>query len=161
MLFSGSGLGVIYFASIVMIAQYFNTKRGLASGLAYCGSGVGGFIFAPLIEFLIRKYSWKGAVWIVSGIVLNCVPIGAILRPLKKEECKDSTVSHYDSSQIDKTSCQILQSLGRLILAMLGQLKLFKKPLFIIYGMSCFLCTVGNVFCCTFLSDLLYIRYTI
>jgi MFS family permease len=132
-LFSGSGLGVIYFASIVMIGRYFSKKRGLALGLAYCGSGVGGFLFAPLMEFLIAEYSWQGAVWVVSAIVLNCVPLGALLKPL-------NTLKHDEtpgqSNTQNQSECSFIQEA-------LNELKLFKTSCFIIYGASCFLCAIG------------------
>jgi MFS family permease len=35
----GFGLGAMYLPSVVIVSQYFEMKRGLATGLAGCGSG--------------------------------------------------------------------------------------------------------------------------
>ncbi|CAD5122320.1 DgyrCDS10761 [Dimorphilus gyrociliatus] len=66
-----------------MVGLYFNKRRALATGIAMCGSGIGGFIFSPLSEFLIELYGWKGTSLIMSGILLNGVIFGGMLRPLK------------------------------------------------------------------------------
>lgn len=35
--------------------------------------------------FQIEIYSWKGALIVIAGIVLNCVVFGALFRPLEYE----------------------------------------------------------------------------
>lgn len=52
------------------------------SGIAVAGSGLGTFIFAPLIDYFIKEYGWRGTLLILSGIVLNCAIFGALFRPL-------------------------------------------------------------------------------
>jgi MFS family permease len=131
-------LGVIYLASIVMIGRYFSKKRGLASGLAYCGSGVGGFLFAPLMESLIAEYTWQGAVWVVSAIVLNCVPLEALLKHLNTLENDEKPGQTESSNNPNQSECSFIQEA-------LNELKLFKTPCFIIYGASCFLYAIGRV----------------
>lgn len=51
-------------------------------GIAVAGSGLGTFIFAPLIAFFIQEYGWRGTLLVLSGIVLNCAIFGALFRPL-------------------------------------------------------------------------------
>ena len=46
---------------------YFEKKRAIATGLAVCGSGIGTFIFAPLCNYLVEEYTWKGATLILAG----------------------------------------------------------------------------------------------
>ena len=46
------------------------------------GSGIGNCIFAPLIEYLIYTYGWRGAILILGAIMLQMVTCGALLRPL-------------------------------------------------------------------------------
>lgn len=48
-----------------------------------CGSGFGTFIFAPLTEYLIKHFGWRGALLIIAAIVLNCTLFGALFRPLQ------------------------------------------------------------------------------
>ncbi|KAK3091005.1 hypothetical protein FSP39_016401 [Pinctada imbricata] len=41
-----------------------------------------GIIFAPLLEYLISTYGWRGAILILSGIVANTIVCAAVFRPL-------------------------------------------------------------------------------
>ncbi|KAK3601159.1 hypothetical protein CHS0354_019158 [Potamilus streckersoni] len=77
------GFGFVYLPAIVMVGQYFEKRRALATGIAVCGSGFGGFVFAPLCEYLLFEYGWKGAMWIISGIILNGVVFASLFRPLE------------------------------------------------------------------------------
>lgn len=86
----GVGFGMIYLPAIVCVGYYFETKRSLATGIAVCGSGVGTFAFAPLATKLLEEFDWKGANLILAGLILNCVAMGALMRPL--EYPKESTV---------------------------------------------------------------------
>lgn len=52
------------------------------------GSGIGTFIMAPVTERLIDAYSWRGAVVVIGGIMLNLVVCGALFRPLVSYELR-------------------------------------------------------------------------
>lgn len=79
---TGFGFGLIYLPAIVSVTMYFERLRSLATGIAVCGSGLGTFIFAPLIEVLISKYGWQGSLLVISGIVFICAIFGAMFKPL-------------------------------------------------------------------------------
>ena len=51
-------------------------------GIAVAGTGIGTFVFAPLTEYLIFTYTWRGATLIIGGIMFNITAAGAIFRPL-------------------------------------------------------------------------------
>lgn len=78
----GIGLGLIYLPSIVIVSYYFEKKRAFATGIAVCGSGIGTFVFAPLINYLLSIYTWKQTMLIISGITLQCVVFGSLFRSL-------------------------------------------------------------------------------
>ncbi|XP_064618464.1 monocarboxylate transporter 12-B-like [Liolophura sinensis] len=80
---AGFGFGLMYLPAIVMVGYYFEAKRAFATGVAVCGSGIGLFMFAPLTELLVKEFSWKGALWIISALVLHGVVCGAAYRPLR------------------------------------------------------------------------------
>jgi len=52
----------MYLPSIVMVGFYFDKKRAMATGIAVCGSGIGTFVLAPIITFLVSEYGWKVSV---------------------------------------------------------------------------------------------------
>ena len=45
-----------------MVGFYFDKKRALATGIAVCGSGIGTFVLAPIINFFVSEYGWKVSV---------------------------------------------------------------------------------------------------
>lgn len=73
----------MYLPSIVSVTCYFEKKRAFATGIAVCGSGMGTFALAPLTEYLVESYGWKGAMMIIAGLVLNCAVFGGLFRPLE------------------------------------------------------------------------------
>ena len=58
----GLGLGAMYLPSVVIVSQYFEKKRGLATGLAGCGSGIGSMALPPLINWALSLHGWQGMV---------------------------------------------------------------------------------------------------
>ncbi|CAE1274350.1 Monocarboxylate transporter 14 [Acanthosepion pharaonis] len=80
---AGFGMSIPYVTSIVSVSFYFEKKRALATGLSVCGSGIGTSVFAPLLEYLIDIYGWRGTMLILGGIVGNVVVCGCLLRPLE------------------------------------------------------------------------------
>ena len=98
-LISGFGMSLPYFNSIVVEAVYFKKKRALATGIAESGAGMGTVIFAPLTNYLISVYGWRGALLIVGGIVANIVVCGAVFRPLKHAARDKNTREPKESDQ--------------------------------------------------------------
>ncbi|XP_068590535.1 monocarboxylate transporter 12-B-like isoform X2 [Cebidichthys violaceus] len=47
------------------------------------GSGIGTFVLAPAVQLLIERYSWRGALLILGGLVSNLCVCGALMRPLE------------------------------------------------------------------------------
>lgn len=70
-------------AAIAVVAFYFDKRLSLATGLAVCGSDIVTFIFAPITQYLINEYGWRGAMLILSGIFLNIVICGALMREIE------------------------------------------------------------------------------
>ncbi len=82
-LIAGLGLSLCYVAAIAVVAFYFDKRLSLATGLAVCGSGIGTFIFAPVTQYLIKEYGWRGAMLILSGLFLNISVCGALMRDIE------------------------------------------------------------------------------
>jgi len=78
---SGLGYGLSYSPSVAIVTCYFDQWCSFAMGLATIGSGVGTFILAPVSQFLIEKYSWRGALLILGGLVAHICVCAALFRP--------------------------------------------------------------------------------
>ena len=96
---SGIGFSMNSLPGHLMINTYFNKKRGLANGLAISGAGVGVFMMAPLIQFTLGEYGWRGTILICGGVVLNFCVCGALMRPLKSMESSTILTKHNVESQ--------------------------------------------------------------
>lgn len=79
----GIGFGFIYLPATTLACFYFDRKRALAMGIAVCGSGIGTFSVAPLVQYLLDAYGWRGAILILAGLILNCAVFGCLYRPLE------------------------------------------------------------------------------
>ncbi|XP_059046184.1 monocarboxylate transporter 14 isoform X2 [Achroia grisella] len=82
---AGFGFGLIYLPAIVSVTVWFERYRSLATGIAVCGSGLGTFLFAPITSALISEYGWRGAMAIIGALILNCVPLGLMFRPVPEQ----------------------------------------------------------------------------
>ncbi|KAG1666342.1 Monocarboxylate transporter 14 [Nymphon striatum] len=85
----GTGCGLIYLPSIVVVSSYFEKRRALATGIAVCGSGCGTFIITIILDFTITYYGWRGSLIIMAGLFLNIVVLGALFRPIEKRTSKN------------------------------------------------------------------------
>lgn len=62
----------------MIIANWFNEKRGTAIGIAFMGSGLGGMVFNPIAVALIEGFGWRTA-FFVLGCIMGIVAIPCTL----------------------------------------------------------------------------------
>lgn len=85
----GVGFGMMYLPAIVVVGFYFEEKRAFATGIVTSGSGVGTFVFAPLTQWLLDGKNWESTLLVFCGITLQCVVMGALMRPLEAPTKKE------------------------------------------------------------------------
>uniref|UniRef100_A0A8C1BXK9 Monocarboxylate transporter 2 n=1 Tax=Cyprinus carpio carpio TaxID=630221 RepID=A0A8C1BXK9_CYPCA len=78
----GFGLAFNLQPALTMIGKYFYKKRPIANGFAMAGSPVFLSTLAPLNQYLINEYGWRGSFLILGGLLLNCCVAGSLMRPL-------------------------------------------------------------------------------
>ncbi|CAN0132898.1 unnamed protein product [Lampetra fluviatilis] len=89
---TGVGSGIAYTLTNAEVGRYFDKRRAFAAGIGVCGSGAS-FILAPLFQFLIEQYGWRGSLLLIGGGMLNVCACGAVIRPLYlKSELLDPTL---------------------------------------------------------------------
>ncbi|KAI0671132.1 MFS general substrate transporter [Trametes maxima] len=73
----GIGGGFVYMPVIKLLPEWFSERRGLAGGIIFAGTGVGGFVFPFILNALLDKVglSWTLRIWAIgtsffSGIAL-------------------------------------------------------------------------------------------
>ncbi|XP_069107892.1 monocarboxylate transporter 12-like isoform X2 [Argopecten irradians] len=131
----GVGFGLVYTPTIVIVSFYFERRRALATGIATCGSGIGGFVFAPLSVYLQEKFGWQGAMWIITGVVLNGIVFASFYRSDYPLKVKDTAKAKSDETLTIKDKCV---SFGKTF-----DCSMLASPSFIMYSTSCFLVSVG------------------
>ena len=117
---SSIGLSMAYVSSLVIVTHYFEKRRGLATGLAVTGSGLGAFAFPPLIEELSEIYAWRGTLLILGGIGFNIMVSGALFRapPMMKAEVEEDletgeTELHPEDGEDIRTEPQPKRGMNR------------------------------------------------
>jgi MFS family permease len=74
----GLGVGCAYVPAVGAVQRWFVKRRGLASGLAVSGIGVGTLVMPPLAALLIDTLGWRGA-YLVLGALAAVLGAGASL----------------------------------------------------------------------------------
>ncbi|KAJ3276990.1 hypothetical protein HDV01_000042 [Terramyces sp. JEL0728] len=64
----GLSISIAYFPALTIVSQWFDKKKGLATGIAVGGSGVGGLILSPLTNWMISSFGRDKAL-LVTGLV--------------------------------------------------------------------------------------------
>jgi MFS family permease len=78
-------IAIVAFSAI--LAHWFERKRGLASGIAVSGMGLGTFLLVPLSQGLITFYGWRPTFAILGGLVLLiALPLNLLFLKHKPEE---------------------------------------------------------------------------
>ena len=86
--FMGAGIsciGIISYSAI--IAHWFERKRGLASGIAVSGMGLGTFFMVPLSQYFISTMGWRFTFVLLAGLALIILlPLNGILLRHKPQD---------------------------------------------------------------------------
>ncbi|XP_021007351.1 monocarboxylate transporter 12 [Mus caroli] len=150
---TGLGFALCYSPAIAMVGKYFSRRKALAYGIAMSGSGIGTFILAPVVQLLIEQFSWRGALLILGGFVLNLCVCGALMRPItlkedrsvpeknhnresQREDCKQASLYSPLTKECTETRlcCSLQQEYGFLLMS--DFVVLAVSVLFMAYGCS-------------------------
>ncbi|KAM9467596.1 monocarboxylate transporter 2 [Clarias gariepinus] len=125
----GFGLAFNLQPALTMIGKYFYKKRPIANGLAMAGSPVFLSTLAPLNQYLINAYGWRGSFLILGGLLLNCCVAGSLMRPLPQPSTKNDAKNDDEEVQTTKTEKPTAWQIINKYL----DLSLFKHRGFLIY----------------------------
>jgi MFS transporter, OFA family, oxalate/formate antiporter len=75
----GAGIGMTYVCPLSACVKWFPEKRGLISGVAVAGFGLGGLIYKPIILLFISNFGVSSAFLYLGIIYLVLVVLGAQL----------------------------------------------------------------------------------
>lgn len=75
----GIACAVAYFPALTILPHWFHKKKGIASGFATAGSGVGGLFLAPCTRYLISQYGTQGCLRVIAIVTGISITICAML----------------------------------------------------------------------------------
>jgi MFS family permease len=82
-------IGIVTYSAIM--AHWFEKKRGLASGIALSGMGLGTFVLVPLSQSFISMWGWRLTFVALGGLVLIiALPLNALFLRHKPSEVGQS-----------------------------------------------------------------------
>ncbi|KAI2897888.1 hypothetical protein CBS147343_5201 [Aspergillus niger] len=76
---NGIGSSFLFTPAMGTISHWFNAKRGLASGFAFTGSGLGGVIFPLMLQSLIPRLGWGWSMRLVGFVLLFLCILSVVL----------------------------------------------------------------------------------
>lgn len=63
----GIGAAFCFAPSVTLPSQWFYKRRGLATGIAVSGSGIGGVVLSPLTQHLIATMGYRNALRVLGN----------------------------------------------------------------------------------------------
>ena len=82
----GLGVGFSYVPVVGAVQRWFVKQRGLASGLAVSGIGVGTLVMPPVAAFLIEAFGWRTAYLVLGG---SAAVVGAAMSLMIENDPRD------------------------------------------------------------------------
>jgi MFS family permease len=102
---AGTGItciGIVTYSAI--LAHWFEKRRGLASGIAVSGMGLGTFVLVPLSQSIISMWGWRLTFVVLGALVLVIVlPINALFLIHKPQEIGQSMDGLKNSEPLNST----------------------------------------------------------
>lgn len=78
-LLGGIGAGVLSTTAMSIISNWFQRRRGLAVGLAMCGSAVGGTVMPVLLRSIFVSLGWAWSMRIIGFLSTALIIVGNVL----------------------------------------------------------------------------------
>ena len=80
-LVGGGSVCLGYSGQSLFLPNWFVRRRGLATGIAFAGVGVGSIVLLPSVQLVIESAGWRTACWTMGLLVLVVLaPINLLLR---------------------------------------------------------------------------------
>ncbi|ROV95421.1 hypothetical protein VMCG_08469 [Cytospora schulzeri] len=79
--FCGTGCSLLFTPSFAAVGHWFQTRRGLAMGIASTGGSIGGIVFPLMLESLLPRLGWGWSIRILGFLcLLLCAVANFLIR---------------------------------------------------------------------------------
>ncbi|KAI2622070.1 major facilitator superfamily domain-containing protein [Xylaria nigripes] len=110
----GIGSSLLFTPSITAVGHFFRARRGLASGMASTGGGVGGVVFPLMLQVLFNRVGWGWSLRILGFISAGLLVISNVL--MKKRLPPPKNISAHPDFRILKEKPFLLLTMGVFLL---------------------------------------------
>ncbi|KAF9295559.1 hypothetical protein BGZ88_001874 [Linnemannia elongata] len=77
----GAGTSMTYFASMTLPSQWFTKNRGLVTGIAISGGGIGGLWISPVVSKLLNIKGFRFTMLVIAAVhLVLLIPAGLLYR---------------------------------------------------------------------------------
>jgi MFS family permease len=93
----------------MLITNWFSKKRGLAMGVVFTASGLGGLFFSPVANHIITEYGWRNG-YLALGLLIGvfCVPCAAFV--MRKSPAEVGELP--DGAKADASATAVVEEKG-------------------------------------------------
>ena len=95
-LITGLGFGLMYLPAMDIVEHYFNRRLGLAMGVACCGSGLGQFVLAPLVNLAMESWGLAYTLYCLAVTVASAAVFALLYRLPEQGEEEDVKIKSPD-----------------------------------------------------------------
>ncbi|XP_072024355.1 monocarboxylate transporter 2-like [Amphiura filiformis] len=99
--FTGVSLRLSFVMSTSILGQYFSRYYAIANSIAFLGSSSGIIIFAPLTQYLIIEYGWRGTLLILGGICAHVIVCGGVMKEAVTDDGDHETLQEVVDIKVD------------------------------------------------------------
>ncbi|XP_055871220.1 monocarboxylate transporter 9-like isoform X1 [Biomphalaria glabrata] len=106
--FYGVGQSLLYCPTMVIINQYFDKKRPIATSIACCGVSAGGVAYPFLARYFIDTYVLSGGLLLMAGLALQqCICVSLFTPP---ESYSAATAKNSLTEAVEEEQAKLIAS---------------------------------------------------
>ena len=109
----GTGISFVDITVQVSVATYFRNRLNFALAISTIGISVGSFVWPPVMEVMMRAYTWKGALLMCAAFGLQSVVFAALLKPAAKQSHVDNSATDDDDSSKNESDLEMAELLNQ------------------------------------------------
>ncbi|KAG0250181.1 hypothetical protein DFQ27_009520 [Actinomortierella ambigua] len=107
----GVGASLAYYPAISVVSHYFVARRGIATGLAVSGVGLGGLILAPLTQFLIERVGTFNTLRVLAAMIfVFCGPASFMIVERKRPALASLALTTSPTSDMPSSTTARLEN---------------------------------------------------
>ncbi|XP_015213049.2 monocarboxylate transporter 10-like isoform X1 [Lepisosteus oculatus] len=99
---TGLGSSFAFTPGMIMVSQYFTTKRSFATGIVMSGGAAGALIQTRLHQFLIAALGWRESLRVFAAVMVLCIIAGFAYIPLNPRGHSRSVADNLKTSPLRK-----------------------------------------------------------